>query len=385
MTSMRSARLLTLLTSLLLPGLSLANDPLIARAPAIAASGYVLMDAASGQILASHNADERLPPASLTKMMTSYVADHEIERGNISLDDMVNVSVKAWRTGGSRMFIREGTQVSVRDLLKGIIIVSGNDASVAIAEHIAGSEDAFADLMNRHATRLGMNNSSFRNATGLPADGHYTTARDMATLARAIINDFPQHYHLHAEKSFTYNNITQQNRNLLLWRDPSVDGIKTGHTDEAGYCLVASAAQGNQRLISVVMGTASEQARAAETQKLLTWGFRFFQTYHAYKAGEVLSRVRVWMGRDDELEVGPAEDLVMTIPRDSQRDLKAEMAINPDIRAPVRQGDVLGHVTISLNDDVLMERPLVALKDVEEAGFFKRLWHRIRLFFMGIF
>jgi serine-type D-Ala-D-Ala carboxypeptidase (penicillin-binding protein 5/6) len=374
--------LLTLITLLLIP---LSASALIARPPQIAASGYILMDAVSGQVLVEHNADERLAPASLTKMMTSYVADHELERGNIRMKDMVNVSVKAWRTGGSRMFIREGTQVSVEDLLKGIIIVSGNDASVALAEHIAGSEDAFADLMNRHADRLGMTNTRFRNATGLPAEGHYSSARDMAILARAIINDYPQHYHLHAERSFTYNNITQQNRNLLLWRDPSVDGLKTGHTDEAGYCLVASAKQGNQRLISVIKGASSEQTRAVESQKLLTWGFRFFETYQAYQAGDALSRVRVWMGKDDELDIGPADDLVMTIPRDSRQRLKAEMTVNPDIRAPIRTGTELGKVTISLDGDTLLERPLVALRDVEQAGFFKRLWHRLKLMFRNLF
>jgi D-alanyl-D-alanine carboxypeptidase (penicillin-binding protein 5/6) len=318
-------------------------------------------------------------------MMTAYVADHELERGNISLKDQVLVSVKAWRTGGSRMFIREGTSVSVEELLKGIIIASGNDASVALAEHIAGSEDSFADLMNRHAERLGMNTTRFRNATGLPADGHFSSARDLATLALAIINDFPDHYALYAEKSYTYNNITQQNRNLLLWRDASVDGLKTGHTEEAGYCLVASAKQGNQRLISVVMGTDSEQARAVETQKLLTWGFRFFETYHAYSAGDVLSQVRVWMGKNNQLNIGSLTDLVMTIPRDSQKDLKAEMKVHPEIRAPIRKGDTLGNVVITLNDEVLLDRPLVALNDVEQAGFFKRLWHSIQLFFRGLF
>jgi D-alanyl-D-alanine carboxypeptidase (penicillin-binding protein 5/6) len=283
------------------------------------------------------------------------------------------------------MFLREGTRVSLKDLLKGIIIVSGNDASVAIAEHIAGSEDAFADLMNRHAERLNMTNSRFRNATGLPAEGHYTSARDMALLALAIINDFPEHYPLYAEKSFTYNNITQQNRNLLLWRDDKVDGLKTGHTEEAGYCLVASGKQGNQRLISVVMGTDSEQARAVETQKLLTWGFRFFETYHAYNAGDVLSQVQVWMGQQDRLDIGPASDLIMTIPRNSQPRLKAEMKVHPDIRAPISKGDTLGSVVVSLDGEVLLDRPLVALNDVEQAGLFKRLWHRIRLFFAGLF
>lgn len=384
MTRTRSSRLITFFVALLIP-LSASADSLIAKPPQIAASGYILMDAASGQVLVAHNADEQLPPASLTKMMTAYVADHELERGNISLKDQVLVSVKAWRTGGSRMFIREGTSVSVEDLLKGIIIASGNDASVALAEHIAGSEESFADLMNRHADRLGMNTTRFRNATGLPADGHFSSARDMATLALAIINDFPEHYALYAEKSYTYNNITQQNRNLLLWRDASVDGLKTGHTDEAGYCLVASAKQGNQRLISVVMGANSEQARAVETQKLLTWGFRFFETYRAYSAGDVLSQVRVWMGQSNQLDIGPLTDLVMTIPRDSQKDLKAEMKVHPEIRAPIRKGDTLGNVVITLNDEVLLDRPLVALNDVEQAGFFKRLWHSIQLFFLGLF
>ena len=384
MTRTRPSRLITFFIALLMP-LGVSADALIAKPPQIAASGYILMDAASGQVLVAHNADEKLPPASLTKMMTAYVADHELERGNISLKDPVVVSVNAWRTGGSRMFIREGTSVSVEELLKGIIIASGNDASVALAEHIAGSEDSFADLMNRHAERLGMNTTRFRNATGLPADGHFSSARDMATLALAIINDFPEHYALYAEKSYTYNNITQQNRNLLLWRDASVDGLKTGHTEEAGYCLVASARQGNQRLISVVMGTESEQARAVETQKLLTWGFRFFETYHAYSAGDVLSQVRVWMGQSNQLDIGPLTDLVMTIPRDSQKDLKAEMKVHPEIRAPIRKGDTLGNVVITLNDEVLLDRPLVALNDVEQAGFFKRLWHSIQLFFRGIF
>jgi serine-type D-Ala-D-Ala carboxypeptidase (penicillin-binding protein 5/6) len=384
MTRTRPSRLITFFAALLIP-LSATAESLIARPPQIAASGYILMDAISGQVLVAHNADERLPPASLTKMMTAYVADHELERGNISPKDQVMVSVKAWRTGGSRMFIREGTTVSVDDLLKGIIIASGNDASVALAEHIAGSEDSFADLMNRHADRLGMSNTRFRNATGLPAEGHFSSARDMAMLALAIINDYPEHYALYAEKSYTYNNITQQNRNLLLWRDASVDGLKTGHTEEAGYCLVASAKQGNQRLISVVMGTASEQARAVETQKLLTWGFRFFETYRAYNAGASLAQVRVWLGQQDQLAVGLAEDMVMTIPRDSKQNLKAEMKVNPDIRAPIRKGDSLGSVIVTLNSEVLLERPLVALNDVERAGFFKRLWHSIKLFFQGLF
>ena len=379
-------RITFLLLSVLLtlPALGHA-DNLVARAPQIAASGYILMDAVSGQTLVEHNADQALPPASLTKMMTTYVVDHELARGNISLKDAVRISVKAWRTGGSRMFIREGTLVTVDDLLKGVIISSGNDASVALAEHIAGSEDAFADLMNRHAERLGMHNSHFRNATGLPAAGHVSSPRDMAILARAIIDDFPEHYALYKEKSFTYNDISQNNRNLLLWRDPSVDGLKTGHTEEAGYCLVASAKQDNQRLISAVFGANSEQARAIESQKLLTWGFRFFETYHAYDAGEKLAETPVWFGKQRSVMLGAGSDLVMTIPRDSQARLQANMTLPASVEAPIQAGSQLGEVIISLDGEELQRYPLVALDDIEQAGMLTRLWHHVLRFFSNLF
>lgn len=372
-----------LLANLLLAGV--AQAALIPEPPRVAASGFLLMDASSGQLLVEHNADEPLPPASLTKLMSAYVVEYELQQGNISLKDKVNVSVKAWRMGGSRMFIREGTQVVLEDLLKGVIIQSGNDATVALAEHVAGSEGAFVDLMNQHARRLGLTSSNFVNSTGWPADNHYVTARDMAILARAIIRDFPNLYSLYKEKSFTYNNISQQNRNRLLWRDPSVDGLKTGHTEEAGYCLVASAVRGDMRLISVVMGTDSEEARAAESQKLMTYGFRFFDTYRAYGEGDVLTTVKVWLGESDTLELGPADDLVLTIPRGSHDALKAEMTVNPNLKAPIRQGESYGTVAISLEGDVLLEKPLVALKDVEEAGWLTRLWHHILLFFKNLF
>lgn len=373
---------LTLL-GLLLP-LSAAAS-LIPKAPEVDASSYVLMDATSGQIIIEHNAYERLPPASLTKMMTAYIAEAEISSGNISMKDKVRISVKAWQMGGSRMFVREGTEVSVEDLLRGIVIQSGNDASVAMAEYIAGSEDAFADLMNQHASRMGLTDTHFVNATGWPADNHYSSAHDMAILAHHIIRDYPQHYGMYAEKSFTYNNITQQNRNLMLWRDDRVDGLKTGHTEEAGYCLVASAVDGDMRLISVVMGTDSEAARARETQKLMTYGFRFFETYKAYSEGDALTNVRVWMGTENELNLGPAEDLVLTIPRNSHDQLKAEMTVNPDVTAPISKGDEIGKVIIRLDGDVMLEKPLVALNDVEEAGIFKRLWHHILRFFSNLF
>lgn len=372
--------------SLLLSCLPLfAQASMIPKAPDIDATGYLLMDAASGQVLVQHNIDERLPPASLTKMMTSYIAAEEIHNGHMAMKDKVPVSVRAWKMGGSRMFLREGTEVSVEDLLRGIIIQSGNDASVAMAEHIAGSEDAFADLMNQHASNLGMLDTHFVNATGWPADDHYSSARDLATLARHIIYDFPEHYEIYAEKSFTYNSITQQNRNLMLWKDSRVDGLKTGHTDAAGYCLVASAEDDGMRLISVVMGTDSEAARARETQKLITYGFRFFETYKAYSEGDSLTKVRVWMGDNNELDLGPAEDLVLTIPRDSHNQLKAEMTVNPDVTAPIQQGQTLGSVIVRMDGEVLLEKPLVALNNVEQAGFFKRLWHHVLRFFSNLF
>ncbi|WP_111655885.1 D-alanyl-D-alanine carboxypeptidase family protein [Isoalcanivorax indicus] len=382
-----SARQLLTLLCCLLPTLATvsAQATLVPRPPQVEASGYILMDAASGQVIVEHNADEALPPASLTKIMTDYIAAREIAHGNLRMDDKVTISVKAWRMGGSRMFVREGTQVSVEDLIKGIIIQSGNDAAVAIAEHIAGSESAFADLMNQHARRLGMTNSYFTNATGWPDEAMYTSARDMAILARALINDYPENYELYREKSFTYNNITQQNRNLLLWRDPSVDGIKTGHTEAAGYCLVSSAERDGMRLIAVVMGTSSEQARARETQKLLTYGFRFFETYEAYAAGEVLMPARVWMGKQSEVNLGLADDMTLTIPRGAHDRLDASMSLRSDLRAPVAAGQQVGTVTISLDDEVLLEQPLVALADVERAGIFRRLWHHLVLFFKGLF
>ncbi|MGB2248590.1 MAG: D-alanyl-D-alanine carboxypeptidase family protein [Alcanivorax sediminis] len=362
-----------------------ASASMVPRPPQIDARGYLLMDAASGHIIVEHNAEQRLPPASLTKMMTAYIAEAELQKGNLSEDDMAPVSVKAWRMGGSKMFIKEGTRVSVGDLLKGIIIQSGNDASVAMAEFIAGSEDAFADLMNQHAHRLGMDSTHFMNATGWPAKNHFTTAKDMAILARAIVRDFPEHYSTYALKEFTYNGITQQNRNLLLWRDERVDGLKTGHTDEAGYCLVSSAKEGDMRLIAVVMGTDSESARARESQKLLTYGFRFFETYKAYSAGDILDTAELWMGEKREVRLGLAEDLVLTIPKESHENLKAEVTVNPQLQAPINAGQQYGTVTVRMDNDVLVQKPLVALESIEEAGFLTKIWHHILMFFKGLF
>ncbi|RDE24096.1 D-alanyl-D-alanine carboxypeptidase [Motiliproteus coralliicola] len=357
---------------------------LIPAPPSLAASAYVLMDANTGKVIISQNADQRLPPASLTKLMTSYIADYEIAQGNISKQDRVLVSEKAWRTPGSRMFIREGTQVLVGDLLKGIIIQSGNDASVAMAEHIAGSEDAFADLMNQHARQLGMNNSQFQNATGLPKEGHFTTANDLALLARSIIRDFPDDYPIYAEKYFTYNKIRQPNRNKLLWRDSRVDGLKTGHTEEAGYCLVASAKDKGMRLISVVLGTNSEEARAQESQKLLSYGFRYYESADLYQAGEVLNEAKVWAGTRDSLKLGTAESISITIPRGQSDALGVTLDLDKVIQAPVTEGASYGTLNITLGDELLQQVPVVALESVEPAGLVKRIWHSIVLFFLSL-
>ncbi|MCL6689411.1 D-alanyl-D-alanine carboxypeptidase [Pseudomonas sp. R3.Fl] len=379
------AKRLSMLVLLSAPVAGWAAESVVPAAPQLAAKAWVLMDGASGQVLVENNADERLPPASLTKLMTAYIATKEIEGGRIAESDQVTVSEHAWRTGGSRMFIKLGSQVSVSDLLHGIIIQSGNDASVALAEHIAGSEDAFADMMNNTAQKLGMSNSHFMDATGLPNPEHYSSARDMATLARAIIYGEPTHYAIYAQKEFLWNNIKQPNRNLLLWRDKTVDGLKTGHTEEAGYCLVASAVRDGQRMIAVVFGTNSEQARAAETQKLLTYGFRFFESQTFYKKGAELTKAMVWKGSEHEVKAGLSEDLTMTVPRGQLKQLQANMVLQPQLMAPIQQGQVIGKVEVKLGDKVVRTSDLVALNAVEEGGIFRRLWDSIRLFFYGLF
>ncbi|WP_371829356.1 D-alanyl-D-alanine carboxypeptidase family protein [Vreelandella zhuhanensis] len=357
---------------------------MIPAAPQLAASSWILMDANSGRVLAQHNPDERLPPASLTKLMTAYLVEHELDRGTIKLDDMVNISERAWRTGGSKMFIEVGNKVAIRDLLHGIVIVSGNDASVAMAEHLAGGEVPFSDLMNQHATRLDMHNTNFVNATGLPGEDHYSTARDMALLSQHIINDYPEHYAMYSERNYTYSDISQPNRNRLLWRDPSVDGLKTGWTNEAGYCLVASAKREDMRLISVVMGTNSEEARAQETQKLLSYGFRYYETLKLYDRGAVLTTPRIWGGSVNELRVGVDDDVHMTLPRNRDAELTARLNLDSELNAPIGLGDTVGTLEVRLGDEIIGERSLVALEDVEEGGLFKRLLDQVRRFFSGL-
>ena len=369
----------------LLPAMSQAKI-LIPAPPELAASAWILMDANTGKVLVEYNADQQLPPASLTKMMTSYIVAAELHNGKIKEQDMVPISVTAWKMGGSKMFVREGTQVPLMDLLRGVIIQSGNDASVALAEYLAGSESAFADVMNQQAQLLGMKNTTFHNATGWPSDGHVTTARDLSLLARALIQDYPEHYGIYAEKYFEYNDIKQPNRNRLLWRDSSVDGLKTGHTEEAGFCLVASAVRNNMRLVSVVMGTRSEEARARESQKLLSFGFRYYETGKVYSAGDILKEnARVWYGVEDNVNLVVPEDLYLTIPRGSKDQLEAKVVSNEDIEAPLAQGQSLGNLTISFEGETLLDTALVADRAVEEAGIFSRLWDAIKRFFIGIF
>ena len=354
---------------------ALGNGPPIPAAPQLQATGYLLIDATNGEVLVEQNADQPLPPASLTKMMTAYIAEREIAEGRISFDDKVPVSIKAWKTGGSRMFIREGTEVRLEDLLRGIVIQSGNDASVAVAEYIAGSEDVFADVMNQTAVSLGMTNTQFKNSTGLPQEGHYTTAKDLGILAARTIADFPETYAMYKEKNFTYNGIKQANRNSLLFRDPSVDGLKTGHTEEAGYCLVASAERDGFRLISVVMGTASEKAREQETTKLLQYGFRYFSGQTVFAAGQPLpeSARKVWFGESEMVELAPTEPLYVTLPLGRESAIQATLDAPDTLDAPLEAGAIVGNVKIMLGERILAESPVAVAEAVPEGGFFKRM------------
>ena len=361
-----------------------ASPAIIPSPPQLAADGYLLMDAATGTSLVNVNDEQRLPPASLTKIMTSYVAAKEIERGSISLADDVVVSVKAWRMEGSRMFIREGTKVRLEDILRGIIIQSGNDASVALAEHISGSEEAFVDVMNQYAARLGMEDSHFENSTGLPNENHYTTAKDLAKLTIALINEFPEHYKIYSEKHFSYNEIKQANRNRLLMRDITVDGVKTGHTSAAGFCLVASAIRGETRLISIIMGSDSEQGRVSESQKLLAYGFRYYETARLYNEGETIKKVKVWGGRHETLKLGLLENVVVTVPKGVRDELTTKIQIQSEIHAPVQKSEKFGSLRVELPNNNIISVGLVALNSVQQASFFGRLWDSILLFFRNL-
>ena len=339
------------------------------------------MDFHSGDTLAGKNADQRMEPASLTKLMTAYTVFKELATGKIKLTDQATISERAWRSEGSRSFVKVNTKVGLEDLLKGMIVQSGNDATVALAEHAAGSEESFVALMNQHAKEIGMAQSHFTNSTGLPDPGLYVTAADMAKLAFALIHDFPEYYKWYSVKEFTYNGITQYNRNKLLWRDIGVDGVKTGHTDSAGYCLVSSAEHDGMRLISVVLGAESENSRAKESEQLLNYGFRFYETHALYAAGKTLGTARIWKGVSKELPLGLSEDLYVTVPRGQYKNLAAALEMDRRIIAPASKGERRGAVKVSMGGKVLAERPLVALQDVAQGGWWRRLVDTVKLWF----
>ncbi len=373
------------------PGPAALSDNLpIPDAPAPATSkAWILMDYATGQVLAGENYDTQVEPASITKVMTSYVVAAEMASGKIKGTDQVMMSENAWRKGGA------GTEGSYSgfpvnktapliEMEKGMVVQSGNDAAIALAEHVAGSEQAFGQLMNAYAKRIGMKNSHFVNPHGLPAEGHVTTARDLALLGQALIRDFPEAYSYNKIKELTVGPITQPNRNLLLWRDPSVDGIKTGHTSSAGYCLMASAKREEQRLISVVMGDTSENQRAVDTQALLNWGFRFYESHVLYTANKPLATPRIWKGGANNVAVGVAQPLLVSTPRGKYDQLKASMDLPKSLVAPIAKGQKLGMVKVTLDGKLIAQSPLVALNAVDEAGFFKRLWHELLMWWQSV-
>ncbi|MEO6076471.1 MAG: D-alanyl-D-alanine carboxypeptidase family protein [Dokdonella sp.] len=366
---------------------SLANMP-IPPPPAISAKSWVLMDYGTGQILASSNPDERVEPASITKVMTSYVVSAELARGKIKREDMVTISENAWRSGGagtdgSTSFLALNSQVPLDALLHGMIIQSGNDAAIALAEHTAGSEPVFADLMNQYAAKLGLAGTHYMDASGLPNPEHYTTAADVARLSRALIHDYPQDYAIYAVKEYEWNGIKQHNRNTLLWRDSTVDGIKTGHTSSAGYCLAASAKRGDQRLISVVMGATSEKSRADDNQALLNYGFRFYESHNLYTANATLAEPEVWKGDVKKVALGVAEDVSVTMPRGRYGDLKANLIVPGRLIAPISKGQAIGTLKVELEGKTLLERPLIALADVPEGGLFTRIGDGLWMWWKG--
>jgi D-alanyl-D-alanine carboxypeptidase (penicillin-binding protein 5/6) len=358
-----------------------AQDAPIPQPPIIGAKSFLLIDGATGAELAALEADQKLAPASLTKLMTAYAIFRALDEKQIALDDLVTVSEKAWRTPGSRMFIEVGTRVRVRDLALGMIVQSGNDASVALAEHVAGTESVFAEVMNQYAVQLGMTNSQFRNATGLPDENHYSTARDLAKLARAIVNEFPEYYKWYSVKQFKYNDIEQPNRNSLLWRDESVDGMKTGYTDDAGYSLNSSAKRDGMRVVSVVLGTASAKSRIDGSQALINYGFRFFETRLLYRAGETVAQTKIWKGSSEFTELGLPEDLYVTIPRGSFDAVESVLNMPAVLVAPVAQGQPLAELQVNLNGNILINTSLRALNENPSGSFWQRTRDGVKLWF----
>lgn len=377
-----NSKTVTLLLALIFPcATAFAESLPIPAPPTFDASSYVLLDYGSGAVLAEHNSRERLDPASITKIMTAYVLYKALAANDVHLEDQVLISEKAWRSIGSRMFVEVGDKIFLEDLLLGLVIQSGNDASVALAEHVGGTEEAFADIMNAQALRLGLKDSHFVNATGLPDPDHYTTAYDIALLSHALIKDFPEEYKRYAQKEFTFNGIKQYNRNRLLWRDSAVDGLKTGHTEAAGYCLAASAMRNGMRLISAVMGADSDKTRTVNSQALLNYGFRYYESHKLFKAGETLAEQRMWKGQSKSIQLGLEKDLYVAIPRGQYDLLKANMDVDTDIVAPIDQGQQVGAVKITLKGEAYLDKPLVALQANPKGG----LWRRIVDFFLRLF
>ncbi|MDH1278113.1 D-alanyl-D-alanine carboxypeptidase PBP5/6 [Acinetobacter johnsonii] len=376
-----------LAAALLVPSISFAAT-VLSSPPELNNKSYVLMDYETGQILASKNENEKLAPASMTKMMTSFIIEQKLLAGELTEDEKVRMNESAWCRGSSSescMYVPLNGTATALEMLRGIIIQSGNDASKAMAEHIAGNEGTFVHMMNTEAKRIGMTNTSFMNSTGMPAEGHYSTAKDMATLAQHIIHDSSKYYPIYSEKEFTFNSIKQGNRNALLYTDPSVDGLKTGHTDEAGYCLTTSAKRGPMRLISVIFGAPSMQERATQTREILAWGYANFETKNVQAANQVLAKSKVWFGKESDVQIGLAETFNVTMPKGQANAIKTQLVVQPKLTAPLKKGQVVGKYVASLDGKVIAEKPLVALKDVEEAGFFARMLDHIKQFFSNLF
>lgn len=372
---------------LLLPSFSYAAT-VLTTPPELNNKSYVLMDYETGQILASKSENEKLAPASMTKMMTSYIIEQKLLKGELTEDEKVRMNESAWCKGSSTescMYVPLNGTATVLEMLRGIIIQSGNDASKAMAEHISGNEGSFAYAMNQEAKRIGMTNTNFINATGMPADGHYSTAKDMAILAKHIIHDSSKYYPIYSQKEFTFNGIKQGNRNALLYTDPSVDGLKTGHTDEAGFCLTTSSKRGPMRLISVIFGAPSMNERANQTRSLLAWGYSNFETVSVQPANQVLAKAKVYFGKDNDVQIGLAENFNVTMPKGQANNIKTQVTVQPNLNAPLKQGQVVGKLTATLDGKVIAEKPLVALKAVEEAGFFSRMIDHIKMFFSNLF
>ena len=365
--------------------IDLFAQSMVPKAPKLNLDSYILLESNTNTVIAEFNSENQISPASMTKVMSGYVIADQVASGAISLDDKVLVSEKAWKTGGSKMFIEAGKRVSVRDLLSGIVIQSGNDATVAMAEYVAGSEEGFVDFMNAYASELGLSNTLFQNAVGWTDPNHFSSVNDLAQLTKALIANFPDHYATYKEKEFTFSGIRQLNRNKLLWRDDSVDGVKTGHTESAGYCLISSAKRNDMRLIAVVAGSPSENERLISSQRLLEYGFRFFATQKLISKDSEITTAKVWGGKMDEVALGTKEDILLTLPRSDFKNIKANYNFKNNIQAPISNGDVIGDIEFISDDRVVLSAPLVAIESVDAKGFFGRIWARIVFWILSLF